>query len=47
MIEVFQEKHTTGHLWWKLTYYKYFRYFEGNMLQVTIYSKKTLQELEK
>lgn len=44
---IYQEKHTTEILWWKVTYYKYFKYSEGSMLQVSVYSSKTIEGLEK
>lgn len=47
MTDIFQGKHTTGHLWWKQTYYKYFKYFEGSMVAVSIYPMETIQALEK
>lgn len=34
-ISIFQEKHTTGFMWWKKTYYTYRRYCEGSMISVT------------
>jgi len=43
---VFQERHTTGWLWWKKTYYKYYRYIEGSMVAVPIYSGSLIKELE-
>lgn len=43
---VFQEVHTTGWLWWKHTYYTYYRYSKGSMLPVSQYQKKTIDELE-
>ncbi len=33
---LFQEKHTTGRLWWKKTYYTYWRYSESRILQLPI-----------
>lgn len=44
---VFQEKHTTGWLWWKRTYYKYYRYLEGSMIAVSIYPEETIKEIER
>ena len=46
MIEVFQVKHQTGFLLWKKVYYKYFRYLEGRMIAVSVYSEKTIEGLE-
>lgn len=43
---VFQEKHTTGFLWWKKTYYTYYRYFEGSMTGVPIHSLGLVSSLE-
>lgn len=42
-ISIFQEKHTTGHLWWKKTYYTYKRYSEGSMLSVSQINVKDLE----
>jgi hypothetical protein len=33
-IHIFKEKHTKGYLWWKKTYYAYYRYSEGSMLSI-------------
>lgn len=44
---VFQEKYTTGWLWNKKTHYRYYRYSEGSMIGVGIYSTKTIESLEK
>lgn len=44
---LFQEKHTTGWLWWKRTYYTYHRYSEGSMFPVSIYSEVVVDSLEK
>lgn len=46
MSEIFQEKHQTGFLWRRRVYYKYFRYFEGSMIQVSIYPEETIKSLE-
>lgn len=43
---IFQEKHTNGHLWWKKTYYTYFRYSEDTMFQIPIYSEQTIQHFQ-
>lgn len=45
--QVFQEEHTNGHLWWKITYYKYYRYFEGRMMTVPIYPPETIKWVER
>lgn len=44
---VLQERHTTGHLWWKITYYKYFRYSEGRMVQLYIDSTDFVESVER
>lgn len=46
MSEIFQERHTTGYLWWKITYYKYFHYINGSMTQISIISSQTLKDFE-
>lgn len=45
--QLFQEKHTTGYLWWKKTRYVYYKYFEGHMIAVSTYSAGTIKSLEK
>jgi hypothetical protein len=40
---VFQEKHKNG----KITYYKYFRYFEGRMVGVEILPIETIKAFER
>ncbi len=45
--QLFQEKYTTGYLWWKKTWYVYYKYFEGNMIAVSTYSAETIKSLEK
>ena len=44
---VLQERHTTGHLWWKITYYKYFRYAEGRMVQLYVDSHQLTESIER
>lgn len=44
---VFQERHTTGFLWWKITYYKYWRYSEGRMVQLYMDSTTTVESVER
>lgn len=39
---VFQEKHKNG----KITYYKYFRYFEGRMVAVEVIPLETIKAFE-
>lgn len=43
---VFQERHISGHLWWKKTYYTYFRYFEGSVVTVPKYDKSITNHYE-
>lgn len=44
---LFQEKHVSGHLWWKKTYYVYYKYFEGSMLAVHVFPMETLDQHER
>lgn len=44
---VFQEKHTSGYLWWKRTWYTYHRYSEGQMLGLSSYSYATIKSFER
>lgn len=44
--QVLQEKHTSGHLWWKRTYYTYLKYAEGVMIWVPVYREETIKALE-
>lgn len=44
---IFQEKHTTGRLWWRKTYYTYWRELEGRMLQMPLYPTQTIEAMEK
>lgn len=44
---IFQEKHTSGLLWWKKTYYAYYKYSEGSMLGLRRVSYETILSLEK
>lgn len=44
---IFQEKHTTGWLpWKKITYYKYFKYADGSLFQLSIFSEQTIKAVE-
>lgn len=43
---IFQEKHTSGHLWRKRTWYTYYKYSEGSMIAVPIYSQVTIKAME-
>lgn len=46
---ILQEKHTNGHLWWKITYYKYFKYSPeiAAMLQIRIIPAETVEAVER
>ena len=44
---VFQEKHTSGWLWRKRTWYTYYKYFEGSMVGIGQYSHQTITLFEK
>lgn len=44
---IFQEKHTSGHLWWKREWYTYYKYFEGSMVGISQYSYETIKSFEK
>lgn len=44
---IFQEKHTNGFLWWKRTYYTYYRYSDGHMIAIDMYPVSTIRSLEK
>ena len=47
MTQVFQEKYTTGVLWWKHTYYTYWKYVKGNMMQIPLIGLSTMELMEK
>lgn len=44
---VFQEKHTSGHLWFKRTYYTYKKYSESHMYPVSILDSNLIERQEK
>lgn len=44
--QIFQEKHTRGWLWWKRTWYRYYKYSEGGMIAVNVYSEETIKIME-
>lgn len=44
---IFQEKHTSGWLWWKREWYTYHKYSEGNIIGLNNYSYSTVKSLEK
>lgn len=43
---VFQEKHTTGILWFKKVYYTYWALSEGRMLQLSKDSLEFIKSME-
>lgn len=44
---IFQEKHTSGWLWYKRTWYTYYKYSEGNMIGIPIYPNDTIRSIER
>jgi hypothetical protein len=44
---IFQEKHTTGFLWWKKVYYTYWNCVEGRVYQMPVMSLETINSLER